>query len=58
MAYRTGAVGERKSATYRLLVSNPGGRYEVEQQAYFSAAEGRITFLRMLCSGFMPPDQP
>jgi hypothetical protein len=53
VSHRTGDVGERKSVTYRLQVRNPDGQFEVEQQAYFGVLDGRITFLRMLCSGSM-----
>lgn len=39
---------------YRLAVANPYGRFTVEQQAYYRAEDGRIDYLRMLCSGFRP----
>lgn len=51
---RTGKVGDRQSVTYRLQVHNDDGGHEVEQQAYFSTVDGRVSFLRVLCSGFMP----
>lgn len=49
-------VGERAHVAYRLRVTNPDGTYVVEQQAYYAAADGRITWLRVLCSGFQPLD--
>ncbi|HEU4810821.1 MAG TPA: hypothetical protein VFT00_01650 [Nocardioides sp.] len=51
---RTGEVGDRQSVTYRLQVHNDDGGHEVEQQAYFSTVDGRVSFLRVLCSGYMP----
>ena len=54
LSTRTGTVGARQSVTYRLHVTNADGPHEVEQQAYFSAGDGQIAFLRILCSGYMP----
>ena len=48
----TGAVGGRERLTYRLRVTNGDGPHVVEQQAYYAAEAGRITWLRVLCSGF------
>jgi hypothetical protein len=54
LAARTGTVGARQSLSYRVAITNPDGRHEVEQQAYFSLdADGRIGYLRILCSGYM-----
>ena len=39
---------------YRLRVRNPDGLYVVEQQAYVETAEGRITWLRVMCAGYRP----
>jgi hypothetical protein len=41
---------------YRFRVRNPDGRFLVEQQAYLSTREGRIVWMRVLCSGFRPDD--
>lgn len=41
---------------YRLLVSNPDGRFAVEQQAYLTERDGRIGWMRVLCSGFRALD--
>jgi hypothetical protein len=35
-------------------VANAGGTFTVEQQAYCDLAHGKITWLRVLCSGFVP----
>jgi hypothetical protein len=53
-ALETGAVGDRERVGYRFSVRNPDGRFVVEQQAYLSPRDGRIGWLRVLCSGFRP----
>jgi len=35
-------------------VSTPDGPHLVEQQAYYSTTDGRISWMRVLCSGFRP----
>ena len=47
-------VGARIRVGYRLRVSTPDGPHVVEQQAYLQAHDGRIGWLRILCSGFQP----
>ena len=37
-----------------LRVRNPDGLFEVEQQAYIAERDGRIGWMRALCSGFRP----
>lgn len=53
-AVETGIVGDRYRLGYRLQVTNPDGRFTVEQQAFFDITAGRITWMRLLCSGFRP----
>jgi hypothetical protein len=48
------AFADRQRVGYRFSVSNPDGRFLVEQQAYLSAPDGRIEWIRVLCSGFRP----
>ncbi len=48
------AVADRRRVAYRFDVVNPEGRFVVEQQAYYTAPEGQITWMRVLCSGFRP----
>jgi hypothetical protein len=48
----TGSVGDRERVSWLLGVKCPDGRYEVEQQAYYETGGDRITFMRVLCSGF------
>jgi hypothetical protein len=49
-----GAVADRDRVSYLLRVSNPDGVHLVEQQAYFGVENGRINWLRILCSGYRP----
>lgn len=47
-------VADRQRVAYRFRVTNPDGTFVVEQQAYFTEREGRIDWMRVLCSGFRP----
>ena len=49
-------VADRERVGYRFSVRNPDGRFLVEQQAYLSARDGRIGWMRVVCSGFRPAD--
>ncbi len=42
--------------TYRLLIDDDGRPMVCEQQAYYEIADGRISWLRILCSGILPRD--
>jgi hypothetical protein len=53
-----GTVADRERVGYLLSVNNPEGRFVVEQQAYLSAREGRIDWMRVVCSGFRPATTP
>jgi hypothetical protein len=48
------AFADRERVGYRFSVRNPEGLFMVEQQAYLSARDGRIGWMRVLCSGFRP----
>ena len=48
------SVADRERVGYRLSVRNPDGRFLVEQQAYLEARDGRIAWMRVVCSGFRP----
>lgn len=50
----TGKVGDRQGFSYRLRGTNGDGRFVVEQRAYADVTEGKITWMRVLCSGFQP----
>jgi hypothetical protein len=47
-------VADRERVGYRFSVRNPDGLFLVEQQAYMSARDGRIGWMRVVCSGFRP----
>ena len=44
-------VVDRQRVGYRLHVTNDDGAFAVEQQAYLDVQDGRITWLRIMCSG-------
>jgi hypothetical protein len=48
------AVADRERVGYRFSVTNPDGRHVVEQQAYLSERDGKIGWMRVVCSGFRP----
>jgi hypothetical protein len=48
------SFADRERIGYRFSVRNPDGHFLVEQQAYLSAREGRIGWMRVVCSGFRP----
>jgi hypothetical protein len=49
-------VVDRERVGYRLSVTNPDGRFLVDQQAYVEPRDGRIGWMRVLCSGYRPSD--
>ena len=49
-----GLVGTRTRIGYRLRVQNAGGTFTVEEQAFLDLTDGKITWLRVLCSGLVP----
>jgi hypothetical protein len=54
----TDGFADRQRVGYRLSVRNPQGRFLVEQQAYLSDRDGRIGWMRVLCSGYRPAVSP
>jgi hypothetical protein len=56
VSVETGEFADRQTLSYVLRGHNGDGPFTVEQQAYFTAANGRIDWLRILCSGFRPVD--
>jgi hypothetical protein len=50
----TDVIADRERVGYRFSVRNPDGHFLVEQQAYLSARDGRIGWMRAVCSGFRP----
>lgn len=54
LAISTDRVVGRNRVTYRFRVRNAHGDHVCEQTAYYDEARGRITNLRILCTGFLP----
>ena len=52
----TDTVADRERVGYRFSVENPDGRFLVEQQAYLEPRDGRIGWMRVVCSGFRPDE--
>ncbi len=50
----TDAFADRERVGYRFLVRNPEGLFEVEQQCFIAERDGRIGWMRTVCSGFRP----
>jgi hypothetical protein len=50
-----GEFADRRRLSYSFRGHNDDGEFVVEQQAYFTEKDGRIDWLRVLCSGFRPP---
>ena len=47
-------VEDTHEVGYRLAITNPDGAHTVEQQAYYRADGDRISYLRVVCSGYRP----
>lgn len=54
ISIETDSVGDRQRVAYRFDGRNHDGAFVVEQQAYCSELDGRIGWMRVLCSGFRP----
>ena len=54
LAFSHSSLPGRERVSYRLRVRNADGVHVVEQQAYYNAEGGRISWLRILCSGYLP----
>jgi hypothetical protein len=50
----THAVGDRQHLAYRFSGHDDDGEFVVEQHVYFTEHDGRIDWMRMMCSGFRP----
>jgi len=47
-------VEDTEQVGYRFAITNPDGAHTVEQQAYYRSEDDRISYLRVVCSGFRP----
>jgi SnoaL-like protein len=53
LGVETDAFADRIRVAYSFRGRNPGiGPFVVEQQAYYTERDGRINWMRVLCSGF------
>lgn len=50
----TDRVGSLDRVGYRFNVERPDGEFVIEQQAYFETDGEKISWLRIMCSGFLP----
>lgn len=53
-AVDTGTVSDRQHVAYRFHGRADDGPFVVEQQAYYTVRDGRIDWMRIVCSGFRP----
>ena len=53
-----GQVADRERVSYRLGIRREGQDYVFEQQAYYASDGQRITWIRILCSGYRPEEPP
>lgn len=47
-------VADRNRVSYRFSMSNPDGKFVVEQHAYYSVVDGKIAWMSLVCSGMRP----
>jgi hypothetical protein len=50
------STGPRHRIGYRVRVKNPNGTFDIDQQAYFEVDNERISWLRVMCAGFVRAD--
>jgi ketosteroid isomerase-like protein len=54
ISVETDAVSDRERVGYRYRLRSPDGSFLVEQQAFFHGRDGRIDWMRLVCSGSRP----
>lgn len=50
----TDTVVDTERVGYRFSITNPEGEFVIEQQAFLRTSEGRINWIRIVCSGKRP----
>ena len=55
---RVEPLADRHHLSYRMRVENDEGMHLVEQQSFLDAADGHITRMSVVCSGFRPVEEP
>ena len=56
LGIETDSLGSLERVGYRFEVQRPDGDFVVEQQAYFETDGEKISWLRIMCTGFLPRD--
>ena len=54
LSIETDSVGPLDRVGYRCTIRHPDGEFVLEQQAYPEADDGKISWTRIVCSGFLP----
>ncbi len=54
LAIESDSLGEMDRVGYRFKVNRPEGEFVIEQQAYYETDGEKISWLRIMCSGFIP----
>jgi hypothetical protein len=54
ISVETDTIADRERVGYRYRLGTPDGNFLVEQQAFLGEREGRIGWLRLVCSGSRP----
>ena len=54
ISVETSEVGSRNRVGYRFRVENPDGVHLVEQQAFYETDGAQISWLRIMCAGYLP----
>jgi hypothetical protein len=54
LAVDTDTLGPMDRVGYRFRVRRPDGEFTIEQQAYYVTDGDQISWLRIMCSGFLP----
>ncbi len=52
ISVRTDSVGDVEKVSYRMAVDLEAAPSVIEQVAYYSEQDGKITQMRLICSGF------
>ena len=53
-AVETESIGSLERVAYRFLVELPDGQFTIEQQMYYETDGVTISWMRIMCSGFLP----
>ena len=54
LAVDTDTLGSMDRVGYRFQVRRPDGEFTIEQQAYYVTAGDKMSWLRIMCTGFLP----